>query len=430
MTRSIYITGAPGTGKSTTMEHLVELLELQWLPDERVYRETWVNPLATGDGALGGYSLGKRRAEYSGTDALSMSASPRVLEWLRETELPDWVLGEGARLSNARFLLGLNEIAPLLLVHLTCPDDETDRRVEARGGGLPPTFRASRKTASAGVAEALDALDIVVLQLDTGEWGTREVAEKIAEVAFSLESRYASGRGDQPTTSPHTERNRTMSTLTPVLFAVSTGRDGTRRVHKATCKKQPANSVPATPIEMFQDTASCLVGASCCKPKFEEHFREIREAQKMEAKAAKKTTPKATKKVSSAPAPEEADSNHVTVTVAWTPNVAKLFFRALAKDGTRTICDAVGVEHKSNETHQRVELTGDPATVAMLAERLPFWWDSCNEELRAWRKTSPDYKAFDLRTKDGAKAAFLAEQDLLRQMCADVAPLVAKGEWA
>lgn len=185
MTRSIYLTGAPGTGKSTTMEHIVELLELQWLPDERVYRETWVNPLAGEDGALRGYSLGKRRELYSGTDALSMSASPRVLEWLRETELPEWVLGEGARLSNARFLLGLNAIAPLLLVHLTCPDDETDRRVEERGGGLTPTYRASRKTASAALVETLDALDIVVLQLDTSEWSTREVAEKVVAVALA-----------------------------------------------------------------------------------------------------------------------------------------------------------------------------------------------------------------------------------------------------
>lgn len=216
------------------------------------------------------------------------------------------------------------------------------------------------------------------------------------------------------TTSPSRSTSRKATTMEP-KFAISTSRDGSRRIHKLACKKQPRNSIPADSMEMFDSATP----ASCCKPKTEGYLWEMRVAQELRDKS----------KAKPATAPKR-DEHSVTVTVAWTPNVAKLFFRALAKDGTRTIAEAAGVEHKSNEVHQRVELTGDPATVAALAERLPAWWDSCNEELREWRKTSPDYKAHNLQTKDGAKAAFLAEQDLLRQMCADVAPLVAKGEWA
>ena len=228
---------------------------------------------------------------------------------------------------------------------------------------------------------------------------------------------------DNTNTNTNTNQEEGTDMGSTTEFAVSTSRDGSTKIHKMTCKKQPQNAVPAATVEAFEDA----VPASCCKPKFTEYVAELRAQVRAEheakAKAKAKAKARAAKPAKPAPADAKTDerSDYVTVTVAWTPNVAKLFFRALAKEGTRDICEEVGVEHKSNETHQRVELTGDPVLVAALAELLPGWWDGMNEELRTWRKTSPEYKAFNLRDKQGAKDAFQAEQDQLRQMCRKLA---------
>lgn len=183
------------------------------------------------------------------------------------------------------------------------------------------------------------------------------------------------------------DTNKEGTDMNSTEFAVSTSRDGSTKIHKTTCKKQPKNTIPATSAAWFDEATP----ASCCKPKFEAYAADLKAAEK------------------------QAQDEPVTVTVAWTPNTAKLFFRALAKDGTRTIAEALGVEHKSNESRLQVILTGDALVVAELAEMLPNWWDGMNEDLRLWR-TTLEYKSFNLQDKQGAKDAFQAEQDLLRQM--------------
>src|SRR5690606_14243849 len=84
MSRALYIVGAPGTGKSTLMDRVVSGLRLTWEPDEKVWRELWVNPL-TQDGERLGLSFGVKRPGFAGTDALSMTVQPRALEWLKQT---------------------------------------------------------------------------------------------------------------------------------------------------------------------------------------------------------------------------------------------------------------------------------------------------------------------------------------------------------
>ena len=179
MTQAVYLVGAPGTGKSTAMDALVELLGLEWMPDERVWREVWVNPLANRSGVVQALSLGKRRDAYSGTDALSMSASPRVLEWVAATPLPSLLLGEGARLGTTRFLPRLHQMVPTLVVHLVCSPEEEEQRVAARGGGLSERYCASRRTASANAADACRMLGMPVLEISTTENSSELVAEKI-----------------------------------------------------------------------------------------------------------------------------------------------------------------------------------------------------------------------------------------------------------
>lgn len=113
----------------------------------------------------------------------------------------------------------------------------------------------------------------------------------------------------------------------------------------------------------------------------------------------------------------EPDSGYATI-VHWPTTVAKLFFPALAKHGARLIAEARGVEHKSKETPDHtVLLRGEPSQVDMLAEQLPMVWQIANGQLASWRKTSPEYKAHDLKTNDGRKAAFAAEQAWLVDFC-------------
>lgn len=98
----LYLIGGPGTGKSTLMRKLTaELTRVPINPGpERVARDG----LFDGTGGMPAIELGVRRGAFSGTDALPSSVITRAVPWLTaQTEAP-LILGEGARLGNARFL--------------------------------------------------------------------------------------------------------------------------------------------------------------------------------------------------------------------------------------------------------------------------------------------------------------------------------------
>src|SRR5690606_17822370 len=94
----IYMIGEPGSGKSTLMARLTE----PWSrhpADGQPRRDL----LLEGE-TLRAVELGKRRAGgFSGTDALGSTVITVAERWLYRHEAPI-VLGEGARLGNARFL--------------------------------------------------------------------------------------------------------------------------------------------------------------------------------------------------------------------------------------------------------------------------------------------------------------------------------------
>ena len=183
MSKSIYIIGAPGSGKSTLMSFIVEKMGLEWLPDEKVRRELWVNYLSDQRGKVLGVSLGVKRDSYSGTDALSMSVLPQALVWLGEANLPEYVLGEGARLSAPKFLTKLDQKAPLLLVSLLAPPEVLEERRNERtltgAKELDSRTVKSATTRAANVSREMKSLGYSVLELETAEYTLDEMAEKV-----------------------------------------------------------------------------------------------------------------------------------------------------------------------------------------------------------------------------------------------------------
>lgn len=134
MTRSTYIIGAPGSGKSTLMAELLADWDVgsytKW------HREVFGHWLERGDET--GVYLGHLREDYPGTDALSLSAAPRVLEWLESLPLlgVDALYAEGMRLSHMSFLLALHEATDLTVIYVDTPPDIATARRLARGGKL------------------------------------------------------------------------------------------------------------------------------------------------------------------------------------------------------------------------------------------------------------------------------------------------------
>lgn len=120
-------------------------------------------------------------------------------------------------------------------------------------------------------------------------------------------------------------------------------------------------------------------------------------------------------------APGILEGDVATFRVFWPETVARLFWKALAKDGAKILADAYGLERVSNESRGLLEVKGKLKDALWFSDRLPGLFASANNALKLWRKTSPEYKAHDLRTNEGRKTAFIAEQNFLRTFCYTVA---------
>lgn len=156
MTRAVYLIGPPGVGKTTVMTMLLSPYQL--LAPLRVtgYTPLWVEPLLD-DGRHVGYHLGKTRASFGGTDALSMGVNTAAVRWAREAPLPELVAGEGQRLANARFLgtLADRPDVTLTVIHLSAPTAVLDARCAARGSKQKRAWRQGAATRAANLAGAL-----------------------------------------------------------------------------------------------------------------------------------------------------------------------------------------------------------------------------------------------------------------------------------
>lgn len=118
--RLTYLIGEPGVGKTTLLTAITD-----GLPGMAVRR-----PFARTVYDCGVVALGEARAVFGGTDTLSMSVQPKVVEW---AELPDFddIVGEGDRLANGKFFTAMRDIGyDLCIVHCVAPQEvAVERRV-------------------------------------------------------------------------------------------------------------------------------------------------------------------------------------------------------------------------------------------------------------------------------------------------------------
>lgn len=131
MTRSLYLIGGPGAGKSTLMERLLAPWIVDPVAERLTEKELFGHHMTLG--VETGVYLGKIRPQFPGTDALSMSVSPIAAAWVRaEAHCYDVILGEGGRLAVRPFLDALRESTQMLLVHLAVDFDVARARTLAR----------------------------------------------------------------------------------------------------------------------------------------------------------------------------------------------------------------------------------------------------------------------------------------------------------
>jgi GTPase SAR1 family protein len=145
----IGIIGAPGTGKTTLMQ--------QWMRrwDWEYRRTGQLDHYVSGDLiVLGKYDPSET---FGGTDKLSMSIAPQVVEFLDNNQ-DKVILFEGDRLNSKKFFQEvLDKGWNLRIVALDVPKEERERRYEERGSEQDPTWLQGRISKVENVIEEFGA---------------------------------------------------------------------------------------------------------------------------------------------------------------------------------------------------------------------------------------------------------------------------------
>jgi len=176
VTRSVYIIGGAGSGKSTFTQALLDCSNRSMNPLEDLHK----TPNARGTivtlrghrVGLDGLYLGCMRDEYPGTDGLDRASSITGEEWLEQGKHRefDWILSEGATLATRRFLGALAKHTELMLVHLVVEDFIRDLRFMRRGSTQNEQFVQNTVTRSANLFRDIECQRAEFNTGEPGEW--------------------------------------------------------------------------------------------------------------------------------------------------------------------------------------------------------------------------------------------------------------------
>lgn len=164
--RLVYLIGEPGCGKSTAVREA--------FPDTAIFhveRKPFAHTFyRNAQGLVEAIELGERRPPFSGTDCLSMSVQPKVMDWLLAARYEhSLVIGEGDRLGNAKFLLAVNELEniDLTVVKVETPTAVVKLRRRMRdGGGQNEAWVKGRQSKVEKLNHTLRANGVNVVTLD------------------------------------------------------------------------------------------------------------------------------------------------------------------------------------------------------------------------------------------------------------------------
>lgn len=157
--RSLYLIGAPGVGKTTLMAALTAPLGEPEVVATPVPHLKWREVV----------EVGRRRGEFSGTDALGYAVVPSAVAWVRSEQRPEWLVGEGDRLACRPFFDALRAAGDLDVVLVDAPRLVAFQRMCDRAArlGRPPQSEAwwkGRVTKAHRLADEYDALVVDATQ--------------------------------------------------------------------------------------------------------------------------------------------------------------------------------------------------------------------------------------------------------------------------
>lgn len=172
--KSVYVIGSAGSGKSTFMRQLLDLAGLELGPLETLHQLANPKNIVTLRGHRtdrDGLYLGLMRDSFPGTDGLDRASSPVGEAWLKEAELPRFLISEGATLATSRFLNALAFYSSLLLVHLHVDPVVADLRFAARGSSQNDRFVEATRTKSRNLFEKIPTESLSIDTNDPIAWG-------------------------------------------------------------------------------------------------------------------------------------------------------------------------------------------------------------------------------------------------------------------
>lgn len=177
----VYLVGAPGVGKSTVMAVLTAgLHRVPRVSGQLRYDGLYPATAPPQTPRCVGVELGARREKFSGTDALGMAVNPDAIGWISDTTEP-LVLGEGARLANARFLLAAVMAGYRLhLVHLSADPAVLAARRAQRGSNQNPAWLRGAETRARRIMDSMQ-VDASLHRIYTERLTPQEIADLLVK---------------------------------------------------------------------------------------------------------------------------------------------------------------------------------------------------------------------------------------------------------